>query len=392
MKCPYHVDIYTIDKKAIERDRCLFIQKGIMNVDNIIRMGDGSWTKGVEIFCTGKWWVYYNRSPKYSKYKLHRRLFEMGYFVHNQVGCGKCEICKVEKSKEWATKGFCEGETWKTKCFITLTYNREGLPKDRKLKRADLQKFWKDLRYHLYKNTKKSKKVNLKNERKMMEKIPSNELEDIFGQNSRRKNRYPVRYINCGEYGPKNKRPHYHAIIFNFKPLDLRRYKRDKRGYWLYTSEKLNKIWGKGWVIIEDANQATCAYVARYTTKKYDRTPEEQEKMKKKKQIEFIGASSLGFIGYYYWLQNKEMIKRNGGILMKTNIGVHLQKIPRAMQNRWKWEDEEGFDMYTYEKNKIGEMNWKKILSGTKLSEKEYILDTYKQRIEKMRKLKRDAV
>lgn len=394
MQCPYKNFIYSIDKKAILKDIQWLNKIGVLNRKNIESLGNGSLIGGVEEFTKGKWWVYFNRSPKDSKHKLHRRLFELGYFKHNELPCGKCEICRVEKSKDWATKGFCEGETWKNKCFITLTYNKENLPKDRKLKRSDIQKFWKDLRYHLYKTTKRKKeqKVDLTLERGHLEEIPSNELEDIFGHNAKRKNRYPIRYINCGEYGPKTKRPHYHAVIFNFKPFDMRRLMRDRRGHWVYTSDKLAKIWGKGFVVVEHANYATCAYVARYTTKKYNRTDEEQERMKKKKQIEFIGASSLGFIGYYYWIKNKETIKRNMGIFINTKIGTHLQKIPRAMQKLWKLENEEEFELYEIEKERVGKENWEKILAGTAKSESEYILDTYRARLEKYRALRRDKI
>ncbi len=393
MQCPYKNYIYSIDKKALKKDIQWLWQKGIINLKAIEALGNGSIRGGIEKFTTGKWWVYFNRNPKNSKNKLHRTLYELGYFKHNELPCGKCEICRIEKSKDWATKGFCEGETWKNKCFITLTYNGENLPNDRKLKRADIQKFWKDLRYHLYKKTKKTSKnkVDLELERNHMEEIYSNKLEDVFGPNSKRKNRYPVRYINCGEYGPKTKRPHYHAVIFNFKPFDMRRLKRDRRGHWVYTSNKLNKIWNKGYVIVEHANYATCAYVARYTTKKYDRTPEEQEKMKAKKQIEFIGASSLGFIGYYYWLKNKEKIKKNMGIFIHTKAGTHLQKIPKAMEKKWKWENEDEYELYEIEKERVGKENWEKILNGTKLSETEYIWETYRARMEKYRALKRDA-
>lgn len=393
MQCPYKKYIYSIDKKAIKQDLQWLYQKGILKRDKIEKMGNGNPYWGIDIYFTGKEWVYYEKSPKFSKYAMHRKLFEMGYFKFSETGCQKCEICRIEKSKDWATKGYCEGETWKNKCFVTLTYNGENLPSDRKLRRSDIQKFWKDLRYHLYKKTKKTSKnkVDLELERNHMEEIYSNELEDVFGANSRRKNRYPVRYINCGEYGPKTKRPHYHAVIFNFKPFDMRRLMRDRRGYWVYTSNKLNKIWDKGYVIVEHANYTTCAYVARYTTKKYDRTPEEQEKMKAKKQIEFIGASSLGFIGYYYWLKNKEKIKENKGIFIHTKAGTHLQKIPKAMERKWKWENEDEYEEYEFEKERIGKENWEKILSGTELSENEYIWETYRARMEKYRALKRDA-
>ncbi len=391
MQCIHKHIIYTIDKKALKADRDFFVKTKYINVKNIERLGNGSWYYGIEQFTTGKWWVYYDRSPRHSKHRLHRKLFELGYFKFNEVGCGKCEICKVEHSKEWMVKGYCESKMWKNKTFLTFTYNNNSLPFDRKLKRSDIQKFWKDLRYHLYKKTKKARKVDLSEEQENLEEIYSNPLEDVFGPNSRRKNRKPIRYLNCGEYGPKTKRPHYHAVIWNFKPTDLRRHSRDRRGYWLYTSAKINKIWGKGYVIIGNAETETVAYVARYCTKKFYRTKDEEETMKKKKQQEFIGASSLGFIGYFYWLKFKEKIKENMGILVKQKEHITLQKIPKAMRKLWEREDEDGYEWYDYQKNKIGKENWEKILSQTGLSESEYIKQTYRLKKKQYKQLKRNG-
>lgn len=390
MQCTERHFIYSINKKAIMDDYKWLITKGVINPKLMEHLGNGNPYWGIEKYFTGKEWVYFDRIPGNSKYKQHRQLYDMGYFNFNETGCGKCEICKIEHSKEWTTKGYCESQMWKNKCFITLTYNNENLPKDRKLRRSDIQKFWKDLRYHLYKETKKATEIDLRKEHENMEEIYSNKLEDMFGKNSRRKNRYPIRYLNCGEYGPQTKRPHYHAVIWNFQPLDMKAHHKDKRGYYIFTSDKLSKIWGKGYVVVGFATTETCAYVARYCTKKYSRTKEEQEKMKRKKQQEFIGASSMGYIGYFYWVKNKDSIKENQGIVMRNRGKTFLAKLPKAMKKTWKEENEDEFEEYDYWKNKIGKENWEKILSQTDLSEEEYIKDTYRQRLKKYKLLKRN--
>ena len=388
MQCNNKHTVYYINKKAIKEDYLFFCKTNYLNVRNILSFGNGDWGHGVDNFFKAKWWVYYDKSPKHSKYKLHRKLYELGYFDCAEIGCGKCEICRIEKSKEWATKGWCENEMWKNKIFITLTYNNENLPDDRKLKRADIQKFWKDLRYHIYKTTKKAQKIDLTAEKQNLEEIYHATWEEF--KPPRRKNNFPIRYLNCGEYGPKTKRPHYHAIIWNFKPTDLRRYSKDRRGYWLFTSDKLNKIWNKGFIIIGDVNAQTCAYVARYCTKKYTRTDEEQERMKKKKQTEFIGASSIGFIGYYYWEKFKESIKKAGGIIMKSKEHTFLAKLPKAMQKKWKEEDEDTYEEYDFWKNETGKKNWEHILSKTDLNESEYIEETVRKLKRKYEKLTRN--
>lgn len=389
MQCPYKNYLYCINKRRLAEDLVELDQKGIINLSNLQALWGGNNRNVADKMTKDKEWVYFCRNPKFSKIKLHRTLYDMGYFDFFEVGCGRCEICRTQKSKSWSVKAECEGKCWKNKTFITLTYNPESLPKDRKLHREDIQKFWKRLRYHTYKHT-KDEPCGMFPGLEMQE-LPKNEIHEQFDRNYQRKNKKPIRYINCGEYGPKTKRPHYHAVIFNFKPDDLRRFSKDRRGYYLYTSKKMEKLWGKGFVIIGNATTETAAYVARYCTKKFARTKEEEQKMKDKKQIEFIGASSLGFIGYYWWINHKEEIKNNGGIFIHGKKGTRLEPIPKVMEKRWEQEDEDSYLEYKEWKTIDAEKKWKAVLAKTDLSESEYIKQTYFSRLKALLKLRRDA-
>ena len=40
-----------------------------------------------------------------------------------QIGCGRCEECRIAKANEWATRMTEEAKLHKENCFITLTYN-----------------------------------------------------------------------------------------------------------------------------------------------------------------------------------------------------------------------------------------------------------------------------
>ena len=51
----------------------------------------------------------------------------------------------------------------------------------------------------------------------------------------------PIRYYQCGEYGDKFGRPHYHAILFNTNFRD-REIIQGQKG--LTQSETLSKLWG----------------------------------------------------------------------------------------------------------------------------------------------------
>lgn len=143
-----------------------------------------------------------------------------------------------------------ETESHEDNCFITLTYDDETLPKTGSLVKDDMQKFMKRLRKWLEPNK--------------------------------------VRYYACGEYGDDTNRPHYHSIMFGYWPDDAEYHKASKSGDKYYTSEKLNKLWGKGYVIIGEATFESAAYVARYVTKKITGGTDEA---KKKMELHYNGRT-----------------------------------------------------------------------------------------------------
>ena len=217
--------------------------------------------------------------------------------------CGRCYSCQCNRANEWATRAVAEARKWKQGCFVTLTYDENNIKEGRILSKADTQGFWKRLR-------------------------AAEQGAETYEYKGKAKN--GIRYIICGEYGPKTRRPHYHALIFNYCPDDLKQYKKNKNGDWTYTSKKLEKIWGKGFVVVGKITQESAAYVARYTRKKSGLCEQ------KKKIAEFILSSKDGGIGYYYWQDKKDEIKRNMGIFIKNKDGkVLLKGIPRYMEKLW---------------------------------------------------------
>ncbi len=151
------------------------------------------------------------------------------------VPCGKCVGCRVDQSKGWAIRCVHEASQYEKNCFITLTYNPEHLPEDLSLNKIHFQKFIKRLR----------KK---------------------FGSG--------VRYFQCGEYGEKLSRPHYHALLFNFDFPD-RKFWKIKNGIKLYTSEILQDLWSDpkfkqsyGFSIVGDVTYESACYIAKYVLKK----------------------------------------------------------------------------------------------------------------------------
>lgn len=112
-------------------------------------------------------------------------------------------------------------------CFLTLTYDREHLPKDGSLRLDDFQRFMKRLRKR-------------------------------FGR---------VRFFHCGEYGEKTRRPHYHALLFGFDFSDKVLFRVVNNNN-LYISSSLQSLWPFGHSSIGDVTFESAAYVARYCLKK----------------------------------------------------------------------------------------------------------------------------
>lgn len=191
------------------------------------------------------------------------------------IPCGQCLGCRMDYSRHWADRLMLEYKMHDedTCWFLTLTYADESLElgkhihyyadpetgevsaKSLSLYKRDLQRFWKLLRYY----------------------HPDDEL----------------LYFAAGEYGSLNHRPHYHAIVFGLH-LDPDKVKPDgvsKSGLPQWTCDDVSKAWirtrkvvdrvgkrgkiyyktiseplGKVW--LGKVSWNSCAYVARYCTKK----------------------------------------------------------------------------------------------------------------------------
>ena len=165
-----------------------------------------------------------------NKFKNDKVLFDAsGESRFIVLPCGQCMACRLNKSREWATRCVLEAKMHDENCFITLTYDDEHLPKDYGLQKQDFTNFIKRLR----KNTGSK-----------------------------------IRYFAAGEYGDLYSRPHYHACIFGWKPSDLVLYS-VRNGVNLYMSETILKAWQyQGFVTVGDVTFESAAYVARYVTKK----------------------------------------------------------------------------------------------------------------------------
>lgn len=118
-----------------------------------------------------------------------------------------------------------EASLYDQNCFVTLTYGRNQLPPHSSLCHEDFQRFMKRLRYY----------------------APNR-----------------VRYYMCGEYGPLNHRPHYHACLFGIDFHDRKPAGKSESGAEFFHSDALTSIWSHGKAAVQDLNNRTANYCARY--------------------------------------------------------------------------------------------------------------------------------
>ncbi len=146
------------------------------------------------------------------------------------LACGQCMGCRVERSRQWALRCVHEAQLHERNSYVTLTYRPEDVPADGSLNVTDWQKFAKRVRRELG----------------------------------------PFRFLQCGEYGERNFRPHHHACVFglDFGRSDWVPWKKNASGDVVYTSEKLEEKWQKGFCTIGELTWQSAAYVARYCMKK----------------------------------------------------------------------------------------------------------------------------
>lgn len=149
--------------------------------------------------------------------------------VNSLLPCGKCIECLNTYSTEFAVRCMLEAKEHKNNCFVTLTYDDDNLPPE--LSKRDLQLFTKKLRFHL-------------------EKLGVN-----------------IRVFQCGEYGDKKGRPHYHMMIFGWCPDDLEFLRVTEKGEIIYKSAFISSIWGKGFISVGEISFRSAKYSSKYMQK-----------------------------------------------------------------------------------------------------------------------------
>jgi len=76
-----------------------------------------------------------------------------------------------------------------------------------------------------------------------------------------------IRYLLCGEYGPKTLRPHFHIVLFGYDFPNKTLWKKTAKGFPLYRDDFLTDTWGHGLATISALTKETASYCALYASK-----------------------------------------------------------------------------------------------------------------------------
>lgn len=171
-----------------------------------------------------------NRVAMLNEFKTHDNiaLFFRAFSAFD-VPCGDCLQCRLSQSRNWAVR--CQHELAMHPSggiFLTLTYAPEFFPKNHSLDKTAVPRFIADLR---------------------------------------RQTGTSLKYYHCGEYGDKLSRPHYHVLIFGWRPSGS--VHKVRSGLFpLYTSTFIEQLWPYGYCPFGELTFESAAYTARYATKK----------------------------------------------------------------------------------------------------------------------------
>lgn len=239
------------------------------------------------------------------------------------VPCGSCVACRLNKSSLWAVRCMCEAKLHEFNYFLTFTIDDDHLEDNfgcigsnnlygaPSVHMADISKFNKDLRNYYSRH---------------------------FGISG-------IRFVACSEYGSSSFRPHYHGIYFNLDIPDLEYYQTNDYGDPLYTSELINSIWDKGYVIIGECTYHSAQYVAKYMLKSVTLPDDYYDLFNIER--ESIRMSRRPGIGMEWFRKHKEEVMHNNGVYIDGKLipvpKYWIQQVDYDDPGAW-WKDMNEFN------------------------------------------------
>lgn len=283
----------------------------------------------------------------------------------SMLPCGQCWQCRLSHSREWANRCVMEimHQPKNTCWFVTLTYADDHV--------KHLQSFI-DSRFL------------------SLHQVAPGEKDDLqdFMHNIRQifKRKYDfsgIRFLACGEYGDKSLRPHYHVLLFNapFSEDDLDYKFSNHFGHLYYTSDLLDRAWGKGIVVVSPANWTNAAYTARYVMKKqtgenavdaYESIGIRPPFIRASNAPGIGGAAYDGFNTFFVLDEDTGELKIRSGIVLQSDGKTpNSCDIPRYFKRLYSLEDIDKLEYYKAERQKAYDIVRKTEKSLNGLSDRE---------------------
>jgi len=211
------------------------------------------------------------------------------------VPCGQCINCRLAHAGKWAVRMVHETMFHEVNCFITLTYRDEpeGYVGDDGKVYSHGSLNYRDFQ--------------------------------LFMKRLRERSGFEFKFYACGEYGDKNNRAHFHAILFGCDFNDRVYYKTNHNGDKLYTSDLLDDVWGLGFCTVGDVTFQSAAYCSGYVTKKITGEMADDHYMGRKPEM---SHSSNGIGKAYIAKYGKQVFDLNNIVLNGKSV-----PIPRYYDN-----------------------------------------------------------
>lgn len=231
-------------------------------------------------------------------------------FKYIEIPCGKCIGCKLDYSSQWADRMMAEKTNYPDDevHFITLTYDNDHIPM---IDTYDVL-------------TGEDHKINTLSKRDIQ----------LFMKRLRKSSENKLRFYLCGEYGSNTCRPHYHIILYGMKFDDLLPIGNSALNNKYFYSPSLIKIWPYGQNVVAECNWQTCAYTARYVTKKLDDHLKEFYKRFPDVQKEFCLMSRKPGIGKDYIDKNSDKYFQYQQTYLNTYNGSRKISLNRYFINQ----------------------------------------------------------
>lgn len=244
-------------------------------------------------------------------------------FATFQLPCGKCLSCRLESARQTAVRCVHEAQMYDENCFITLTYADEHL-KSPKLDYSDFQNFMKKLRTKRFDTLLERlfPHGNQEYKRTCFRQLP---------EDSRKKwlDTITTPYLGVGEYGDKGQRPHFHAILFNWRPSDAIHKATNERGDKIYSSHTLDALWGMGFTELGSVTFESAGYCARYAAKKLGHGRDgthEYEPVSRRSTRHSIGKKFVEKYWQDLFNHGECVIQRSDGTITKCGIPRYYEK------------------------------------------------------------------